>query len=427
LFAAGPIVAVGSSTMRSKLVLPMLGLLALAGCQTAPRRPAPPDLIDAATPVGFPSSVRLVTTDLRTFTALAPAFFGGLHGAAHGGTIDILALSGGGSGGAYGAGALVGMSRAHTRPQFEMVTGVSAGALLAPFAFLGPDWDARMQDAFTGERSARLLHSPTRSILARLLSPRGLPRRNALFQLVDHFVTPQMMEAVAREAATGRRLIVATTDLDKHETVLWNLGGIAQHGGNAARTLFRDVLIASASVPGVFPPVLIRVHDGSHEYDEMHVDGSVTTSVFSTPLIVGIQSTDLPLLRGAHLYMIVNGQLGRMPQTTRYNTIDILSNAFAAELTYKTREAIVDNIAAAQRLGMTFNLTEVPVDYPQTSFIDFDEKHMRALFDYAADCATRGLLWLTPAQSVRRNMGASHAAISNHPTCPAPASGTARP
>lgn len=405
--------------MRSKPILPMLGLLMLAGCQTAPRRAAPPDLIGTATPAGFAPSVRLVTTDARTFTALAPDFFSGIHAAATDGTVDILALSGGGSGGAYGAGALAGMSRAHARPQFEMVTGVSAGALLAPFAFLGSTWDKRMQDAFTGERSARLLHSPTRSILSRLLSPRGLPHHNALFQLVDHFVTPQMIDAVAREADKGRRLVVATTDLDKHESVLWNLGEIAQHGGDTARTLFRDVLVASASVPGVFAPVLIHVRDGDRDYDEMHVDGGVTSSVFSMPLIVGIQSTELPLLRGAHLYMIVNGQLARTPQTTRYNTIDVLSNAFAAELTYKTREAIVDNIAAAQRLGMTFHLTEIPVDYPQASFIDFDQPHMQALFDYAADCAARGLLWLTPAQSIRRNMGAHRVPGSGTPKCPA--------
>lgn len=406
--------------MRNVLALLCLGLL-LAGCQTAPRRPAPPELIGLAGPAGFPASVRLVTTDQKHFAALAPAFFSGLHAAANDGSVDILALSGGGSGGAYGAGALAGMTRAHARPRFEMVTGVSAGALLAPFAFLGPDWDARMHDAFTGERSARLLRSPTRSILSRLLSPRGLPHHNALFKLVDHFVTPQMIAAVAREAATGRRLVVATTDLDKHETVLWNLGEIAGHGGDAARRLFRDVLIASASVPGVFPPVLIRVREGGKEYDEMHVDGGVTTSVFSTPLIAGIQSTDLPLLRGAHLYMIVNGQLARTPQTTRYNTVDILANALAAELTYKTREAIVDNIAASHRLGMQFHLTEIPVDYPQASFIDFDQAHMQALYDYAADCAARGLLWLTPAQSVRRNMGTNRAVTPGPPACPAAA------
>ena len=264
-----------------------------------------------------------------------------------------------------------------------------------------------------------LMHSPTRMILARLLWPRGQPHRNALFKLVNHFVTTQMIEAVAREAAKGRRLVVATTDLDKHETVLWNLGEIAQHGGPAARRLFRDVLVASASVPGVFAPVLIRVREGNHEYDEMHVDGSVTTSIFSTPLIAGIQSTDLPQLRGAQLYMIVNGQLARTPQTTRYNTIDILSNAFAAEMTYKTREAIVDNIAAARRLGMNLHITEIPVDYPQTSFIDFDQQHMRTLFNYAANCAAQKMVWMTPVESIRHNMGVRSVTTADAPACPA--------
>lgn len=340
--------------------------------------------------------------------------------AAKGGILNILALSGGGSGAAYGAGVLAGMSRAHTRPTFELVTGVSAGALLAPFAFLGPSWDARMQEAFTGKGIARLMCSPTRTILSRLLSPRGLPHRNALFQLVDHFVTTQMIEAVAHESSTGRQLIVATTDLDKHETVLWNLSVIARHGGPAARRLFRNVLIASASVPGVFPPVLIRVHEGTREYDEMHVDGGVTTSVFSLPLIVGVQSTNLPQLHGARLYMIVNGQLARLPQTTHYNTIDILSNALAAEMTYKTREAILDNIAAAKRLGMQFQLTEIPIDYPVTSFIDFNQAHMLMLFNYAADCAAQGLVWMSPVQSIQRNMGARRVGTSGDlPACPA--------
>jgi hypothetical protein len=404
--------------MQSKLLFVWFGLLLLTGCQTAPRRAAPPDLIGRATPEGFAADIRLVTTDSDNFDAQAPDFFRGLGAAAADGTVDILALSGGGSGGAYGAGALAGLSRAHARPTFEMVTGVSAGALLAPFAFLGPDWDVRLQQAFTGKRSANLLHSPIRTILARLLSPRGLPQHNPLFELVDHFVTPQMLSAVADESAKGRRLIVATTDLDKHETVLWNMGEIAQHKGPTARRLFRDVLIASASVPGVFPPVLIHVTDGKHDYDEMHVDGGVTTSVFTVPLIVGIQLYALPQLRGAHVYMIVNGQLARTPQTTPFNTTDVLSNSFAAETSYKTRNAIVENIATAKRLGMTFRMTDIPVDYPQESFIDFDQRRMQALFDYAADCAAQGLLWMTPEQSIRRNMAASRAPASGSLSCP---------
>ncbi|MCX7512273.1 patatin-like phospholipase family protein [Frateuria hangzhouensis] len=394
-------------------------VLLLSGCQTVARRAAPPDLVGRAAPDGFPADIRLMTIDVVNFTTLAPGFFGGLAGAATDGSIDILSLSGGGSGGAYGAGALAGLSRAHARPQFEMVTGVSAGALLAPFAFLGPDWDARMRQAFTGKRNANLLQSPTRTILARLFSPRGLPQHNPLFQLIDHFVTPQMVAAVADEAAKGRLLVVATTDLDKHETVLWDMGRIARHGGPEARRLFRDVLIASASVPGVFPPVLIRVSDGRHEYDEMHVDGGVTTPVFTLPLIAGIQSYELPQLRGAKLYMIVNGQLARAPRTTRFSTVEVLSNAFAAGTTYKTRRAIVQNIAAAHRLGMTFHMTEIPPDYPQESFIDFDQEYMQALFDYAAGCAARGLLWMTPEQSLRRNLSARWASAAASLACPA--------
>ncbi len=269
-------------------------MLLLAGCQTVSRRPAPPHLIGTATPIGFASSVRLVTTDSGAFDTLAPPFFGSLRRAAGEGSIDILALSGGGFGGAFGAGTLAGMTRAHDRPSFEMVTGVSAGALLAPFAFLGPAWDDRMHQAFTGKLSARLMRSPTRTILARLLSPRGLSHHNALFGLVDNFVTMEMVDAVAHESSKGRRLVVATTDLDKHETVIWDMGGIAQRGGPEARTLFRDVLVASASVPGVFAPVLIHVREGDRDYDEMHVDGGVTTSVFSLAMIAGIQSRELP-------------------------------------------------------------------------------------------------------------------------------------
>ena len=175
--------------MRSGTMLSVLAALLLAGCQTVSRRDAPPHLIDAAAPEGFPASVRLVTTDRHAFQQMLPAIDAGLLKAAQGRPIHILALSGGGSGGAFGAGVLSGLSQGGRRPRFEMVTGVSAGALLAPFAFLGPDWDARMRRAFTGKYSGRLLGSPTRTLLLRLISPRALPHRNPLYRLVDHFVT----------------------------------------------------------------------------------------------------------------------------------------------------------------------------------------------------------------------------------------------
>jgi len=406
---------------RMKRLTPLcllMSIVMLAGCQTVSRRPAPPELIGQAVPIGFSQNVRLVTTDLHGFASRAPDFFRGLRTAADRSPINILALSGGGSGGAFGAGALVGLSRAHARLHFELVTGVSVGALISPFAFLGPDWDAKMQQAFSGNATSKLLRSPRLTMLARILFPHGVRGHSELFDLVDHFVTPQMIAAVAHETTKGRQLIVATTDLDKQETVLWDMGAIALHGGKPARDLFRDVLIASASVPGIFPPMLIHVRENGIDYDELHVDAGVTTSVFTMPLIEDVRGFDLPQLRGANIYMIIDGKLARMPQTTPVNALEIISGSFAAETTYKTREAIIDNIAAASRLGMKFHLTEIPVDYPQANFIDFDPQRMQTLFDYAAECAAHGRLWLTPGQSIQRNMHPQPASTSQSPDCP---------
>lgn len=131
----------------------------------------------------------------------------------------------------------------------------------------------------------------------------------------------------------------------------------AAHGGKAARAVPRRAG-SPCQRTGHFPPVLLHVNEGRHRHDEMHVGGGVTTSVVSTPVIAGIRSVDLPQLHGAHLYMIVNGQLARTPQTTplfnTIDTIDVLANSMATEMTYKTREAVLENIASAQRLGVNF-------------------------------------------------------------------------
>jgi len=198
-------------TRRS--LLPGLALALLAGCVTTPRQPAPPTLIDAAVPDGLSTNVRLLSIDRGRFLQESPVLLRNIHRAADG-SLDILALSGGGSGGAFGAGALVGLSRAHARPTFELVTGVSAGALIAPFAFLGSDWDAQLTSAFTGQAGASLQRSPLMSVASRLLFPQGFGRHDPLAALVDRYVTDAMIAAVAREHAKGRRLIVATTDLD---------------------------------------------------------------------------------------------------------------------------------------------------------------------------------------------------------------------
>jgi hypothetical protein len=405
-----------------RLLLPWLAATLLAGCVSTPRRPAPPALIGTAVPDGFDANVRLLSIDRAGFERESPVLLRGIRHAADG-SLDVLALSGGGAGGAFGAGALVGLDRIHARPRFELVTGVSAGALIAPFAFLGPAWDAQLTEAFTGQASARLERSPAMSVASRLLFPQGFGRHDPLKALVDRYVTDAMIDAVAREWRKGRRLIVATTDLDKQETVLWDMGAIAARGGTTARRLFRDVLVASASVPGVFPPMLVPVHVGTRHYEEMHVDGGVTTSLFAAPLIAQILPADLGLLRGAHLYVIVNGQLATVPSTTRLSTPAILERSFSAQTTYKTRETLALTLGFAHRYGLDLKVSDVPVDYPFGSFIDFRPQHLRALFDYAEGCAAQRRLWMTPEQSLKRNLEppppstSATAAVA----CPAPA------
>lgn len=172
-------------------------------------------------------------------------------------------------------------------------------------------------------------------------------------------------------------------------------------------------------MPGVFPPVLIHVRNGIVRYDELHVDGGVTTPVFITPMIAGIKPVGLSQLRGANLYMIVNGQLAQAPTTTPVNTLDLLASSFSAAMTYKTRAAILDAIGFSREFNIHFRLTEIPVDYPITSFVDFRPASMHSLFNYAANCALENLVWLTPQQSIEHNTHPHPVSAAEVPACPA--------
>jgi predicted acylesterase/phospholipase RssA len=185
--------------------------------------------------------------------------------------------------------------------------------------------------------------------------------------------------------------------------------------------------VASASVPGFFPPVLIHVHEGARAYDELHADGGVTTSVFAFPLVANLALQDIPPLHGGSLYMIVNGQLAHLPDTTPVTTLAVLRKSFSAALTYNTRETILDTMTLADRLVMHFRLTEIPVGYPVKSSVDFDPRYMRQLFDYGQRCAAAGLLWLTPEQATRLNMNAHREADGAQPACPGPVDAALHP
>src|SRR5882672_5397012 len=367
----------------------VLGVLVLGGC-ALPRRDAPPTIFSTATPVDFPADVRFLSTDRASVEAKSPAALQRLRGSSKDGTLRALVLSGGGAGGAFGAGALVGLSRRQERPQYDVVTGVSTGALIAPFAFLGSDWDSQLTEAFTSGKGAQM------SVQGLLALPLGASRRSAaLTALVDHYVTPDLIRAVAREAGNGRLLWVATTDLDKEETVIWDLGAIAMRGGEPARKLFRDVVVASASIPGVFEPVLIHVQQGGRLYDEMHVDGNASASLFIAPAAAYFALLDQRRLDGARVYVLINGQIIDAPETTPFKLRPIVARTFSTALKHMSRAQVLAVDQFAEKYHMSVQSTYLPLEYPKYSSADFRASTMRPLFEYGARCAQSGRLWTT--------------------------------
>jgi predicted acylesterase/phospholipase RssA len=368
-----------------------VGLLTLQACaQTAIREPT-------SSQGDAPNTIRTLGPDQRFSTLPSQSVARRIRAQRAGQPVNILALSGGGADGAFGAGALVGLTRSALRPQFSVVTGVSAGALIAPYAFLGPDWDDQLAEVYTSGRAEHLLQSRGLGVLFGSSVYSGTPLR----QLVDRYATDALIQAVAREASTGRLLLVATTDVSTGEPVIWDLGSIAMNGGVAARALFRDVLVASASVPGLFPPVVIRVQEQQALYDEVHVDGAISAPFF-VPLAFVEPTRDASApSQGAAVYVIVDGRLSEQPAAIRLRARSILSRSVSTGLSHMLRTTLELTATDAELEGAQFQFAAIPVAYPQLNSFDFRTPTMRSLFQYGYQCAQAGRLW-TSSRAVGR-------------------------
>jgi predicted acylesterase/phospholipase RssA len=336
----------------------------------------------------LPMPFRTMGTDHRFSELSSAAVAEQLRTLRAGEPLNILALSGGGAGGAFGAGAVAGLTRSGARPAFDVVTGVSAGALVAPYAFLGPAWDAQLLEAFTGVAGDNLLQSRGVGVIFGSSIYSGRPLR----QLIDTYVSDAMIRAVAREADKGRLLLVATTDVASGEPVVWDLGAIAKNGGPSARTLFRDVLVASASVPGMFPPIIIHIEEDGMPHDQAHVDGAATLPFFVPPAF--LQTT--PGMPGAHrtaVFVIVDGSLGEAGRTTRLTARAILSRSIHVGLNHLMLTRMELTATTAQLDGADLQYASLPTRYPLPDTFDFSAKIRRPLFRYAYNCAQAGRLW----------------------------------
>ncbi|MDR7230426.1 hypothetical protein J2X45_001507 [Caulobacter sp. BE264] len=370
------------------LAVVMLGLL-LSACGTVSREAFTAQDLGAVAPRGL-SDVRFSAAD----PAAGLRFAQDVHSHTAGRKVNVLAISGGGSNGAYGAGVLVGWTAAGNRPDFDIVTGVSTGALTAPFAYLGKDWDRRLTEAYTSAAADRILEKRGLDLF---FTP-SIFRNNALRDLVAKYVDPPLLYAVAIEHAKGRRLMIATTNLDTEEAMIWDMGAIASRGDAAALQLFRDVLVASASIPGVFPPSLIEVEGSNRKLSEMHVDGSVTTPFFVAP-----ETLLLSILPGrdqtgpGEVSVIVNGQIDGGFGFTKGDALSIVGRSWIAMNKAQMRTHLTANAAFTRRNGGVFRYTAIPDDAKgDFSGLDFASEGRRALFKLGHDLGKSGAAWAAP-------------------------------
>ena len=373
-------------------------LLALPGCANIVRLPAPPaaatiDLpvvgIDnarfwpdgPAAPLKREAELLLERQVARagSVRALPPAHF--------------LALSGGGDNGAFGAGLMTGWTASGTRPEFDIVTGISAGALIAPFAFLGPAYDTALRQVFTELAPPDLILF--RGFTRALLFNDSLVDTAPLYQVIERYADAAMLAAIAREYARGRLLLIGTTNLDLQRPVVWNIGAIAASGHPDALKLFRQVLLASASIPGAFPPVLIGVENGGRAYQEMHVDGGAAAQVFFYPpsldlrVVTGPRNTPRPRT----IWVVRNGRMDVEGANVERGLFSIARRSIATLLHFSGVGDISRIYLTAQRDAVTFRLSYIGSTFDAPRREPFDQDFMRALFEYGARKARSGEAW----------------------------------
>jgi len=377
--------------------------IALGGCGSLPRNAAPaertlqatiPNLPEIRAWAGQPSTT--MERDLaESFAQESASDFP--RGA--GGTVRYphLALSGGGANGAFGAGYLAGWTKTGTRPTFKIVTGVSTGALMAPFAFLGAEYDEALRQFYTTTRSRDIFVLGT--LLWQLLAGEALADTRPLQQLIERHVDEALLQKVAEAHRRGRRLYIGTVDLDVPQFVVWNMGLIATSGHPEALALFRKVMLASASIPVAFPPVFFEVEltPGGARYDEMHVDGGVGARVF---LNGGVFRGSIIRERGGHggagredIFVIHNGQLVPIPEPIPRSLAAIAVRV----LDTSGRAAALGDIfriySYAQTQQAGFQWITIPEDVAIDGDEVFDPVKMQSLYDLGLSLAAAGRSW----------------------------------
>lgn len=305
----------------------------------------------------------------------------------------FLAVSGGGDNGAFSAGMLNGWTEAGTRPEFKLVTGISTGALIAPFAFLGPKYDAALKEVYTTITPKDVIK--TRNFIAGVFGD-AMADNAPLWKLTRKSVNAEMLKEIAAEYAKGRFLLIGTADLDARRPIIWDMGKIASYGNQQALDLFVSIMIASASIPAGFPPVMIDVEADGKRYQEMHVDGGTMAQVFVYPAALSAEkmATATGTTRERKLYVIRNARLDPDWAQVDRKTMSIAGRAVSSLIHTQGIGDLYRIYATAQRDGVDYNLAFVPSSFNAPHKEEFDNAYMRELYGVGHDMALKGFPWL---------------------------------
>jgi patatin-like phospholipase len=306
-------------------------------------------------------------------------------------TQNYLALSGGGVFGAYSVGVLNGWTASGTRPNFDVVTGISTGALIATYAFLGSRYDDRLRDDYSDFGSDKVYKGRRK---VSLLWADSAVTCEPLEKRIEAALTDDVLAEVAAAHAAGRRLYIGTTNLDTRKLVIWDMGAIASSNRPEARRLYRQILLASASVPGFFPPVLIDVEINGRKYQEMHVDGGTTTCTFFQPYMLNLDPNNIRSRAGSNLYVILAGKVFADPQGVEGGLVTIGVTGLRTMLYAGARSDLGRLFTLAEITGVNFRLASVSQDFPMNSdSLAVDPKEMHRLYDEGYRQGSNGGEW----------------------------------
>jgi hypothetical protein len=380
------------------MLIALVGLsMGLAGCSPPDRGPVVPyTYTERAQPLGIPNARFFADGDPgpmieegsralarekaflqatgQSIARLPPAYY--------------LAVSGGGDNGAFGAGLMNGWTATGTRPSFMIVTGVSTGALIAPFAFLGPDHDAELREVYTTLTPDRIFRR--RGLTAALFND-AMADTTPLAEVIAKYANQKMFDEIAREYDKGRLLLIGTTDLDAQRPVIWNIGALAASGHPKSLDLFRKILRASSAIPGAFEPVLLDVEIDGRKFQEMHVDGGAIAQLFLYPPTIDISQVGVSRARIA--YIIRNARLDPEHAQTERRTLSIAGRAIATMLAASGQNDVLRTYFVSRRDGVDYNLAYIGADFSADRPGEFDPVYMQALFDYGYREARDGRAW----------------------------------